>query len=53
MGRKRTAGLYLRDGVWHIDKLFRGGRICESTGESELAKAQEHLTRRLKRRGKP
>ena len=47
MGRQRTAGLILRNGVWHIDKLFRGRRICESTGQSELDKAQEHLTRRL------
>jgi hypothetical protein len=47
MGRQRTAGLILRNGVWHIDKLFRGRRICESTGQSELGKAQEHLTRRL------
>ena len=47
MGRKKAAGLYFRSGVWHIDKVFRGVRICESTGESELEKAQEHLTRRL------
>ncbi|MBK9160417.1 MAG: tyrosine-type recombinase/integrase [Nitrosomonadales bacterium] len=47
MGRKRAAGLYLRNGVWHIDKQYRGLRICESTGESELAKAEEFLTKRL------
>jgi integrase len=47
MGRKRTPGLYLRGGVWHIDKLVRGRRVCESTGESDLKKAEEHLTRRL------
>jgi len=47
MGRKRSPGLYLRGGVWHIDKLVRGRRVCESTGESELAKAEEHLVRRL------
>jgi integrase len=47
MGRKRAAGLYERNGVWHIDKQFRGIRICESTGESELAKAEEYLTKKL------
>ena len=47
MGRKRTAGLYQRKGVWHIDKLVRGRRVCESTGESDLQKAEEHLVRRL------
>jgi len=47
MGRKRTPGLYLRNGVWHIDKLVRGRRVCESTGESDLAKAEEHLARRI------
>lgn len=47
MGRKKTAGLYERGGIWHIDKLIRGRRVCESTGESDLAKAEEHLVRRL------
>ena len=47
MGQKRTPGLVNRNGVWHIDKLYRGHRICESTGTGELAKAQEHLTRKL------
>ena len=47
MGRKKAAGLYFRNGVWHIDKVFRGVRVCESTGQSDLEKAQEHLTRRL------
>ena len=47
MGRKRSAGLYLRRGVWHIDKLVRGRRVCESTGQGDLAKAEEHLVRRL------
>lgn len=47
MGRKRSTGLYLRSGVWHIDKVVRGRRLCESTGESDLRKAEEHLVRRL------
>jgi integrase len=47
MGRTRTPGLINRGGIWHIDKRFRGRRVCESTGERDLAKAQEYLTRRL------
>ncbi len=47
MGRKRAAGLYKRSGVWHIDKQYRGRRICESTGESGLAEAEQYLTRKL------
>ena len=47
MGRKKPAGLYLRHGVWHIDKQFRGIRICESTGQSELKEAEVYLTKRL------
>lgn len=47
MGRKRTSGLYKRNGVWHIDKQYRGSRLCESTGESDLRKAEEYLARKL------
>ena len=47
MGRTRMPGLISRDGIWHIDKRFRGRRLCESTGQSDLAQAQEYLTRRL------
>lgn len=47
MGRKRTPGLFKRGGVWHIDKQVRGRRICESTGESNLAKAEQHLARKI------
>ena len=47
MGRTRMPGLIDRDGIWHIDKRFRGRRICESTGERDFDKAQEYLTRRL------
>jgi len=46
MGRKRTTGLYERKGVWHIDKQIRGIRICESTGECSLAKAEEYLAKK-------
>ena len=47
MGRIKTPGLIFRKGIWHIDKRFRGRRLCESTGEGDLSKAQEYLTRRL------
>ena len=47
MGRKRTAGLYKRGGIWHIDKQVRGRRLCESTGESNLARAEEFLARKV------
>lgn len=48
MGRKSSLGLYKRGEVWHIDKQLRGlGRLCESTGESSLERAQEYLERRI------
>ncbi len=47
MGRKRTPGLYKRNGVWHIDKQIRGRRLCESTGASDVAKAEEYLARKI------
>lgn len=47
MGTQKMSGLIKRNGVWHIDKKFRGTRICESTGTSEVGKAQEHLARRI------
>jgi hypothetical protein len=46
MGRKRTAALYERNGVWHIDKQIRGVRLCESNGESSLAKADEYFAKK-------
>jgi len=47
MGNQRTPGLTKRGGLWHIDKLFRGTRLCESTGTSDLREAQEILAKRL------
>lgn len=47
MGNQRTSGLTKRGGVWHIDKVFRGTRIRESTATSGVAKAQEQLARRI------
>ncbi len=47
MGRKKVAGLINRKGIRHIDKVIRGRRLCESTGESEIERAEEYLARRI------
>jgi integrase len=47
MGNQRTSGLTRRGGIWHIDKTFRGARICESTGTGDLGRAEEYLAKRL------
>jgi integrase len=47
MGRCKPLGLTKRGGVWHIDKWIGGTRVCESTGTGDLAKAQEHLAKRV------
>src|SRR5271157_5390267 len=47
MGRKKVAGLINRKGIWHIDKVVRGRRVCESTGECDIEKAEEFLARRI------
>ena len=46
MGKKKTAGLVKRNGIWHIDKVIHGRRLCESTGSSNLAEAERYLTKR-------
>ena len=47
MGNKRGSGLTRRGGIWHVDKMFRGNRLRESTGTGDLRQAQEHLAKRL------
>lgn len=47
MGKHRTSGLIKRGGVWHIDKMFRGTRIRESTSTGNLAEAVELLAKRI------
>jgi hypothetical protein len=42
----KTAGLLLRKGVWHIDKILFGKRLCESTRTSDLAEAEALLAHR-------
>ena len=44
---RRMSGLLLRSGVWHIDKVIHGTRVCESTGTSDLEEAEALLIRRL------
>ena len=47
MGNQKMSGLTQRGGIWHIDKVFRGTRIRESTGTGEIKKAQELLAQRI------
>jgi hypothetical protein len=47
LGNQRAPGLQKRGGVWHIDKKFRGARICESTGTSDIREAKEYLAKRV------
>jgi len=46
MGRKRSAGLRLREGIWHIEKQIDGRKLCESTGTGRLEEAELILARR-------
>jgi integrase len=45
MGRKRVPGLIMRAGIWHIDKVMFGRRICQSTGTGQLEEAERQLAR--------
>ena len=45
MGRKRIPGLYKRQGVWHVDKVVFGRRLCESTGTGDAEEAERFLAR--------
>jgi len=47
MGTQKMSGLTKRGGIWHIDKVFRGTRIRESSGTGEIVKAQELLAKRI------
>ena len=47
MGQPKTPGLIKRGAVWHIDKVIRGTRVCESTGTSDQRGAEEQLARRI------
>ena len=45
--RRSTRGLLLRKGVWHIDKVLFGKRICESTRTGDLTEAETLLAHRV------
>lgn len=47
MARKAITGLYLRNGTWHVDKVYRGQRIRESTGTGSQKEAEQFLIHRL------
>jgi hypothetical protein len=40
-------GLLLRRGIWHIDKIIYGKRICESTRTGDRIEAEALLARRV------
>ena len=44
---RRMPGLQRRSGVWYIDKLIYGTRICESTGTCDSKEAQSLLAHRM------
>ena len=45
--KRRIPGLVKRGGIWHIDKKIGGRRLCESTGEYDLKKAEGYLAKRI------
>lgn len=49
MGRKKTPGLVLRDGTWHIHKHICGKLVCKSTGEKDLERAELFLAQLIER----
>lgn len=42
---KKIPGLVKRGDCWHIDKVIKGRRLCQSTGTSDLEEAQTFLAR--------
>lgn len=45
---RKSAGLYKRGNLYHIDKVICGDRVCRSTGEKTLKKAEEFLAQIMK-----
>ncbi len=45
MGRKKSPGLFLRAGIWQVDKYIHRQRICVSTGTASLEEAEHFLAR--------
>lgn len=46
MARKQVPGLIKRGETWHIDKIIRRIRACESTGTSNLEEAEKYPVHR-------
>jgi integrase len=44
---RRIHGLLLRKGIWHIDKVLFGRRLCDSTHTSDLKEAEMLLAHRV------
>jgi integrase len=42
---KKIPGLVKRGDCWHIDKVIKGRRICESTGTGDLEEAERYLAK--------
>ena len=48
LGRiRKSSGLMLRNGVWHIDKVLFGKRVCQSTRTRDLQEAEKLLAHRV------
>lgn len=47
MVKRNITGLYQRNGIWCIDKIYRGQRIRESTGSGDRKEAEQYLIHRL------
>lgn len=45
MPKKNISGLLKRKGVWHIDKVIYGIRICKSCGTSSISEAEVLLSK--------
>lgn len=45
---RKSAGLYKRGNVYHIDKVICGDRVCRSTGEKTLKGAEAFLAQIIK-----
>jgi integrase len=44
------SGLFMRAGVWHIDKVIFSRRVCQSTGTSRIEEAERTLARVMEER---
>jgi hypothetical protein len=45
--KRRVPGLIFRKGIWHIDKVIFGNRVCESTHTGDLNEAEMLLAHRV------